>query len=624
MRWKRLHIRGRNHKTALVFSLVFGCACATPIGIKHLDRQEAQRELNANVLSTGKPSPFSDRYVERGAIAESFDTNQQAILTKIMLGLGGPDDHDRLFALAELSFAYADSSGDQTYFWASAVYAYAYLFPTDGRAAPNSYDPRLRLAVDIYNEAIAAGLSTKGGSEIDLSERKVTLPFGTLDLRIAPSGLQWGGYPVSHFVPLNDLEERGLRNNYRKPGIGVALSAQVAEAQEDKPANRWIPANAKVPVTAFVRFEDPRREMSEGTVRGTIELYDVDEVPKIRVGAHSVRLESDPTVELAYRLEGSPIWDFEVAGFRRGDFAFLKTAKSGENNGLFMLHPYFPGRVPVIFVHGTASSPARWAEMSNELLGDPLISSRYQFWYFIYNSGNPIAISAMHLREGLEAAHKDLDPSGMDPALQQMVIIGHSQGGLLTKMMVVNSGSKFWDARFNIPFEQAQLDPETRDLVRRALFVKPLPFVTQVIFICTPHRGSFLADNVILKIGDKLVSLPGGLSKAAANLDKLQEFSALGAPIGLPTALDNMNGSNPFVRTLSSLPIAPGVQAHSIIAVKGDGPVEGGNDGVVAYKSAHIDGVESELVVRSSHSAQGKPATIEEVRRILYENAGFR
>jgi len=46
-------------------------------------------------------------------------------------------------------------------------------------------------------------------------------------------------------------------------------------------------------------------------------------------------------------------------------------------------------------------------------------------------------------------------------------------------------------------------------------------------------------------------------------------------------------------------------------------PVEEGDDGVVEYKSAHIDGVESELIVRSGHSTQATPATIEEVRRIL-------
>jgi hypothetical protein len=40
----------------------------------------------------------------------------------------------------------------------------------------------------------------------------------------------------------------------------------------------------------------------------------------------------------------------------------------------------------------------------------------------------------------------------------------------------------------------------------------------------------------------------------------------------------------------------------------------------VAYESAHIDGVESEKVVRSPHSTQGHPETIEEVRRILREH----
>jgi pimeloyl-ACP methyl ester carboxylesterase len=619
---KLARIGARSPKTELALFVIFVSACATPIGVKHLDQQAAQRELNANVLSTGGPSAFSTRYVERTARAESFATDQQATLAKILSGLGGPDEPDRLFALAELSLGYAEASGDQAYYLASAVYAYAFLFPKDPGAAPDAYDPRLRLAVDLYNQGITSGLATKNGSELDLSKRRLELPFGSLELAAAPAGFRYGGYQLTQFVPLADLEVRGLRDRYRRPGIGAALAAQ-AKATQQNTANQWIPPNAKVPVTAFVRFDDPRRAMSDGKVRGTIELYDVDAVPAVQVGGYSVPLESEPTVELAYRLEGSPIWDFEIAGFRRGDFSFLDPGRLGEGNGLFMLHPYFPGRIPVVFVHGTASSPARWAEMANELLGDPAISSHYQFWYFIYNSGNPIALSSMRLREALQAVHKGVDPSGKDLALQQMVVIGHSQGGLLTKMTVVKSGSQFWDARMKIPFENAELDPETRDLLRRALFVEPLPYVTRVVFICTPHRGSFLASNFVVKIGNKLVSLPGGLAKAAAGLTKLQESSALGTPFTIPTALDNMNASNPFVKTLSALPIAAGVHAHSIIAVKGDGPVAAGNDGVVEYQSAHIDGVESELVVHSSHSAQGEPATIEEVRRILYEHAGI-
>ena len=127
-----------------------------------------------------------------------------------------------------------------------------------------------------------------------------------------------------------------------------------------------------------------------------------------------------------------------------------------------MMQPYRPGRIPVVFVHGTASSPARWAEMTNELMNDPVLGQRYQFWFFLYNTGNPVAYSAMGLREALQHVVADVNPNGTDPALRQMVVIGHSQGGLLTKMTVVNSGTRFWDANFQVPFEQADLPEERR------------------------------------------------------------------------------------------------------------------------------------------------------------------
>jgi hypothetical protein len=142
-----------------------------------------------------------------------------------------------------------------------------------------------------------------------------------------------------------------------------------------------------------------------------------------------------------------------------------------------------------------------------------------------------------------------------------------------------------------------------------------------VVFIATPHRGSFLAENFLGKIARKLVSLPGALTTMGKQLATLKPAMAGETGWRIPTSIDNMDWSNPFLRTLASLPIAEGVKAHSIIAVKGDGPPEKGNDGVVRYTSAHIQGVESELVVRSAHSCQSNPHTIEEVRRILYEHA---
>jgi pimeloyl-ACP methyl ester carboxylesterase len=606
---------------ALTIITLFACGCATPVGVSRLDEQAAHRKLNANVLSAGKPSAYATQILERTSLSQRYQTEPEAVLAELNAGLGNSDERDRLFALSELSFAYAERSQKQAYFLSSAVYAYAYLFPADPADVAGPYDPRLRLAVDLYNRGIALGLATKDGKEVDLSERQLSVPFGSLSLAADPAGFNYGGNHLTKFVSLADLKVRGLRNTYRKAGIGAALSAGVDPASND-PASRWIPPTAKVPITAFVRFDDPRRAMSVGRLHGTVELYDEDRTTAVQVGSSSVPLESDPSAALAYRLEGAPVWDFEIAGFRRGDFSSLHVGKSDDISGLFVLHPYHPNMIPVLLVHGTASSPARWAEMANELLGDPAIASRYQPWFFIYNSGNPIALSAMRLRESLKAFRKDIDPEGKDPALDQMVIIGHSQGGLLTKMTVVDSGTRFWDRVSKVPFAEAELSPETRDLFGRALFVEPLPFVKRVIFIATPQRGSFLASNRLAKFANKFINLPGGLAKAAVEIGKLREPSLLGTPLIIPTALDNMDASNPFLKTLASLPIAPGVHVHSIIAVKGTGPIEGGNDGVVEYKSAHIEGVESELVVRSGHSTQATPETIEEVRRILYQHAG--
>lgn len=601
---------------------LFASACATPVGVTRLDEQAAHRELTANVLSTGKPSEYSTQLLERKALGERFDQDPERVLAELNSGLGRADERDRLFALSELSFAYAEKSRNQSYYLASATYAYAFLFPPNPTDAPGEYDSRLRLAVDLYNRGIALGLGTNDGKEVDLDARQLSLPFGSLDLAVNAKGFSYGGYHLTKFVSLADLEVRGLRNTYRRAGIGAALSARVEPAPGGT-ANRWIPPTAKVPITAFVRFDDPRRAMSDGRLHGTVELYDTDKTTAVQVGSYAVPLESDPSAALAYRLEGAPVWDFEIAGFRRGDFSLFGNGNNGDSSGLYMLHPYLPGLIPVVFVHGTASSPARWAEMANELLGDPAIASRYQLWFFIYNSGNPIVLSAMHLRESLLAARKGVDPEGKDGALDQMVVIGHSQGGLLTKMMVVDSGNRFWNNFTSVPFDQAELDPETRDLAARTMFFKPLPFVTRVIFIATPHRGSYMASNPIVKFGNKFINLPGGLAKTVVALGKLRETSMMGTPFTIPTALDNMDASNRFIKALSATPIAPGVMVNSIIPVKGDGPVAEGNDGVVEYKSAHIDGVESEFVVRSGHSTQATPQTIEEVRRILYEHAGI-
>src|SRR5262249_31268430 len=194
--------------------------------------------------------------------------------------------------------------------------------------------------------------------------------------------------------------------------------------------------------------------------------------------------------------------------------------------------------IPVVFVHGTASSVVRWAEMYNRLQGDAEIRSRFQFWFFQYDSGNPIALSSLRLREALTTAVARLDPEGKDPALRQMVLIGHSQGGLLVKMQVISTGDQLWNHVSNKPLEELQLSDSTRDLFHRCFFLEPLPMVSRVIFICTPHRGSYVAGRQFLaNLTRQMLTMPFALSGVAGEINRNPGAAKVGF---IPTAVDNM------------------------------------------------------------------------------------
>jgi pimeloyl-ACP methyl ester carboxylesterase len=602
--------------------LAFALGCATPVGIKRTSLRDVDRELVENAITGDKPILIATQFLERLGLTKLYDENPRQALEKLREGLGGIDEHDRVLAMSELWFAAARKGDDRGEYLAAAVFAYAFLFPPTQPSPPASpYDQKTHYALELYNRGIANGLAlpeSAKGIELDPTPRQIQMPFGTFVLSAPKEEFLYGGYRIVHPVALGDLEIRGLRNRYRRIGVGVATAAGI-EAVKGSDSDPWIPPRAKVPITAFVRFDPFARDFSGA--HGTLELYDADDTPTVTVGSTVVPLASDPSAALAYRLEGAPVWDFELAGFRRSDLRISDTQKT---HGLFFLNPYRPGRIPVIFVHGTLSSPARWAQMANELLGDPRIASRFQLWFYIYNSGNPILLSAGNLRDGILNAWAGLDPDDKDAALHQMVVVGHSQGGLLTKCMVVSSGTRFWDALADEPFDKVNFTPETRAILKDAIFFDPVPFVTRVIFISTPHRGSFLAENWLGMLARKLANAPASLTKASVEIATLNEGQRIfRKPFHMPTSIDNMDWSNPGLKILASLPIAPGVKANSIIPVLKP-PIATGDDGVVKYQSAHIEPVESELVVMGSgHSTQDNPETIEEVRRILYEHAGI-
>ncbi len=336
--------------------------------------------------------------------------------------------------------------------------------------------------------------------------------------------------------------------------------------------------------------------------------------PDPQAGAPVLPLASDMTIGLARQIhEGN----FNILG----PLAAFYPSEFDGRTGIFMLDPYQPGKIPVVFVHGLMSSPGGWANALNELRGDPELRKRYQFWMFFYSTGNPILESAARLRESLHAIRKEFDSPGQDPALDNMIVIGHSMGGILTRLMASRSGDTLWNSACKAPPDQIELRPETRQLLMDSMFFEAVPSVRRVVFVATPHHGSPMGDELIGRVASRMIRVPRDVLEIRMAMAKLNGAESIASEYRnrrYATSVAQLGLENPVLHAISKLPIKQSVPYHSIIGYNGkEPPLPEGGDGIVPYRSAHIEGALSELIVASDHSVQETEAGIAEMRRIL-------
>jgi pimeloyl-ACP methyl ester carboxylesterase len=502
---------------------------------------------------------------------------------------------------------------------ASALYAYAVLFPAGNGDKPSPYSPQFLHANNFYNLALTQVLSGEGAEgTATLQGGRYPLPFGTVDVTVDQASLRFAGRTLTSFVPTMNLKVKGFNNDYRSDGVGAPLAAGLTPATQPD-SGLVLPPNLRVPTSAVLLMDDPRRQLTGSTLTARLAIYNIYDTANIRIEGQEVPLEYDQTaVRALVTVEGKG-WTRELSGLLNN--ALKNPNDPNANDHLFALEPHRRGRIPVVLVHGTASSPFRWADMVNDLMEDKEIRDHFEFWFFTYNTGNAIPLSANVLRHSLEDAVKSLGGVQADPALGRMVVIGHSRGGLLTKMITIDTGTQLWDAVSDRPLDQLNLKAETKALLKEALFVHPLPFVGTVVFIATPHGGSYHASQTIVGLFTRLVTLPLTVAGAATDLfTNAGEALKVGKDRRAFNSINGMSPGNPVIAAVRATPIAAGIHAHSIIPTLQDGPLEKRDDGVVAYQSAHLDGVKSEVVIEhQSHSAQSNPLAVREVRRILIE-----
>lgn len=593
--------------------------CRTPLGADRVSRQQVYKQVEENVLSTGRPSAATVSLLHRYNLDALAAAQPAAAVLELHARALATGDRDLLFALAEMSYVAGEklrynvkpweTRDPRDYYLGAAVYAYHFLFGEGGASQPDAFDRRYRAACDLYNYGLGLALGDQGDTNavVHLESGRRRLPVGEIELHFSSPDFPWPLDQFDQFLAADKFRVRGISVRNRASGMGTPLIA----VRKLDPELRYQGA---VPATVFLRVTNTLAEVASGQAAAALELYYPFNQTQITVGAAPVPLETDITAPSAYILNQSFVWRLQRLQFFSPEL--------GLRSQVLMSQPYRPGRVPVVFVHGTFSSPIWWAEMVNTLNADPVLRERCQIWLFLYRSSNPVMLSASELRAELTATVQKLDPAGKDAALQQMVVIGHSQGGVLTKLTATDTGDHLWRALSDKPLEETDFTEAQRALVRSLLFLKPLPFVTRVVYISTPHRGSYMAGALVRTLVHKLVSLPEAMFKQST--DFILQSKDVKLPVKfrgkMPTSVDGQSTGSPFLSKLADLPVAPTVKAHSIIAIKGEDHPPAGGDGVVKYTSAHLDGVESEFIVNCGHSCQDQPPTIEEVRRILHEH----
>ena len=296
----------------------------------------------------------------------------------------------------------------------------------------------------------------------------------------------------------------------------------------------------------------------------------------------------------------------------------LNPEKFAYTERFIQVQPYDPNKIPVVFVHGLQATPVSWVPMVNALWSDPILRRNYQVCAFSYPSGYPIPYSALLLRRELDALDRTF------PHHRPIVLVGHSMGGIISRLMVTDSGGdKLWRYFFGKPPAQTKLSPDTKALLEEALIFKPRRDVARVIFISTPHRGSVIAANPIGRIGSSLIRKSVQYMNAGREIlqaSVVQEDPTVLKLNRLPNSIDTLAPNDPFVKEMNALPMAKRIPYHSIIGDRGRGGTPNSSDGVVPYWSSHVSGAKSERIVPSGHGANQNPQGIAEVIRILNEH----
>jgi pimeloyl-ACP methyl ester carboxylesterase len=575
------------------------------------------------------PSERTQKLLRRYDL-EKLDTN--ARLEKLHEEIAKEPLAEKLYAFAELSYIagkHAQRHKQVTkavdLYAASIAHAYWFLFDPQYDRSRNPYDPQFRGACDIYNGSLEALLQyAKRDGQL---RPGATLSFQTdtqrYEIEVVSRGT-WHEEDFEGFEFVSEYDIKTLANRHHTYGLGVPLIAVRQNHTDMEPAEKYYPPGLSFAVTAFLQVMTPLGGSRQDgqPKRCILELHDPLPSKDIDIVGRRVPLETDLTTPLAFFLADK---QFQNQKNNPTDLFFMRKPNKSLQ-GMFMVEPYDPQKIPVLMVHGLWSSPVTWMDMFNDLRSFPEIREQYQFWFYLYPTGQPFWISARQMREDLANVRRTVDPEHRSAALDQMVLVGHSMGGLVSKLQTVDSRDDYWKLLTDRPFSELKADEETRERLGSTVFFQPNPSIRSVVTIGTPHRGSDFANDYTRWLSRKLIRLPEMMVNATQGLTRNNpDFFKNTELLTISTSIDSLAPTSPVLPVILNSPTAPWTKYHNVIGITEQerlvSSFVAGGDGVVTYESAHLDNVASEISVAADHlNIHRHPRTILHVRQILLDH----
>jgi pimeloyl-ACP methyl ester carboxylesterase len=475
-----------------------------------------------------------------------------------------------------------------------------------GALAALKANPNDAVALHDYNFAVARMVGIISHAKLDPWTKPLAVPTanGTLLLTHKRDPRPMWNPALYNFTPADQFTIGGdyVKEHMTRPGIGAPVVA-VGKQPNNEWRTNYLMKRVYYGVTAVVRFQGNRCVLS---------FEDPLEKETVSVDGRTMDLAADFTVPLAVMLASAGP---QIPKLER----MLFPEKYAETAQLARLEPYNPNKAVVLVIHGLMDSPSTWAPMIIKLRSDPEIRRNYQFWFYSYPSGYPYPYSASILREKMD------DVEHRYPTHWPMVVIGHSMGGCISRLLMTDTGDNLWKLLFNKTPAETKFPASSKKIYTDAMIFKHRPEIGRAIFIAAPLKGSEIATISIGRIGSMLISTPRQLLLAGNDALKITAFQANDLKLKrAPNSIDTLSPQNRFVRMINKIPIVSGIPYHTIQGDRGKGDTPNSSDGVVPYWSSHMEGAQSECIVPSDHSAHQNPKAFAEVARILKLNAEAR